>query len=39
MTHPLSAVEEIKETLISTKSEYCIIYDAQYSKIENFIKE
>ena len=38
MTHPLSAEEEIKETLISTKSKYLIIYDAKYEKIENFIK-
>lgn len=39
MTHPLSAEEEIKETLNSTKSKYLIIYDARYSKIEKFIKE
>ena len=38
MTHPLSAEEEIKETLISTNSKYLIIYDARYSKIESFIK-
>ena len=38
MTHPLSAEEEIKETLLSTNSKYLIIYDAQYSKIESFIK-
>lgn len=38
MTHPLSAEEEIKETLISTKSKFLIIYDARYEKIENFIK-
>ena len=38
MTHPLSAEEEIKETLISTESKYLIIYDAQYSKIKDFIK-
>ena len=38
MTHPLSAEEEIKETLISTKSKYLIIYDARYEKIKNFIK-
>ena len=38
MTHPLSAEEEIKETLISTKSKYLIIYDARYGKIKDFIK-
>ena len=37
MTHPLSAEDEIKETLLSTKSKYLIIYDAQYPKIKNFI--
>lgn len=37
MTHPLSAEEEIKETILSTKSKYLIIYDAQYDKIKNFI--
>ena len=39
MTHPLSAEEEIKETLISTKSKYLIIFDEQYDKIENFIND
>ncbi len=39
MTHPLSAEEEIKDTLLSTESKYLIIYDAQYKKIKNFIKE
>ncbi len=39
MTHPLSSEEEIKQTLVSTKSKYLIIYDARYSKIESFIKE
>ncbi len=39
MTHPLSAEEEIKETIKSTKSKYLIIYDAQYDKIENFIEK
>jgi len=38
MTHPLSAEEEIKETLIATNSKYLIIYDAKYEKITNFIK-
>ena len=37
MTHPLSAEEEIKQTLLSTNSKYLIIYDQQYSKIKNFI--
>lgn len=37
MTHPLSAEEEIKQTLESTKSKYLIIYDARYDKIEPFI--
>ena len=37
MTHPLSAEEEIKETLESTQSKYLIIYDARYDKIEPFI--
>ena len=37
MTHPLSAEEEIKEAIITTKSRYLIIYDARYSKIENYI--
>ena len=39
MTHPLSAEEEIKQTLESTKSKYLIIYDAQYDKIKSFIKD
>ena len=39
MTHPLSAEEEIKNTLNSTKSKYLILYDAQYDKIKSFIKE
>ncbi len=39
MTHPLSAEEEIKETLISTKSKYLIMYDARYEKIAAFIDE
>ena len=38
MTHPLSAEEEIKDTILSTTSKCLIIYDAQYSKIKNFIK-
>lgn len=39
MTHPLSAEEEIKQTLESTKSKYLIIYDARYDKIESFIEK
>ena len=39
MTHPLSAEEEIKQTIESTKSKYLIIYDARYEKIKNFIKK
>lgn len=39
MTHPLSAEEEIKETIKSTKSRYLIIYDAQYGKIKDFIED
>lgn len=38
MVHPLSAEEEIKETILSTNSKVLIIYNAQYSKIKNFIK-
>ena len=38
MTHPLSAEEEIRETLLSTDSKYLIIYDARYDKIKDFIK-
>ena len=37
MTHPLSAEEEIKEAITTTKSRYLIIYNARYSKIENYI--
>ena len=37
MTHPLSAEEEILETLKSTKSKLLIMYDARYDKVENFI--
>ena len=38
MTHPLSAEEEVKETLLSTQSRFLIIYDAQYDKIKNYMK-
>ncbi len=39
MTHPLSAEEEIKETLLSTNSRYLVIYDQQYNKIKNIISK
>lgn len=39
MTHPLSAEDEIRETLISTNSKLLIIYDALYEKIENILGE
>ncbi len=38
MTHPLSAEEEIKETILLTQSKYLVIYDAQYDKIKSFVK-
>lgn len=38
MVHPLSAEEEIKESLISTNSKYLIMVDMFYSKVEPFIK-
>ena len=37
MLHPLSAEEEIKESLNSTKSKYMIFLDSFYSRIENII--
>lgn len=37
MLHPLSAEEEIKESLLSTSSKYLIMIDMFYSKIENNI--
>lgn len=37
MLHPLSAEEEIKQSLISTKSIYLVCIDINYSKIENII--
>ena len=39
MTHPLAAEEEIKDTLISTKSKTLIIFEEQYEKIKNIINE
>ena len=35
MVHPLSAEEEIKESLVSTKSKYLIMLDMFYDKIKN----
>ena len=37
MIHPLSAEQEIKESLISTKSKYLIMTDMFYSKIKDII--
>lgn len=37
MIHPLSAEEEIKRDLLSTKSKYLIMMDMFYEKIENTI--
>lgn len=39
MLHPLSAEEEIKENLISTNSEYLVMIDMFYQKIEKNIEE
>lgn len=39
MLHPLSAEEEIKENLLSTKSEYLVMMDMFYQKIEKNIHE
>lgn len=38
MVHPLSAIEEIKESLIKTNSKYLIMLDMHYSKIKDTIK-
>lgn len=38
MLHPLSAEEEIKDSLISTKSKYLIMIDMFYSKIKDSIR-
>ena len=38
MVHPLSAEEEIKESVISTKSKYLIMVDMFYDKVKNTIK-
>lgn len=39
MLHPLSAEEEIKESLNSTHSKYLVMADMFYNKIEHTIKE
>lgn len=39
MLHPLSAEEEIKQSLMSTKSTYLVMIDMFYSKIKNIIDE
>ena len=39
MLHPLSAEEEIKQSLNSTKSIYLVFLDSFYDKIENIIKD
>lgn len=39
MLHPLSAEEEIKESLVKTKSKYLVMVDMFYSKIKNFIDD
>ncbi|MCI9234002.1 MAG: acyl--CoA ligase [Bacilli bacterium] len=39
MLHPLSAEEEIKDNLISTNSEYLVMIDMFYHKIEKNIEE
>ena len=39
MIHPLSAEEEIKKSLLYTKSKYLIFLDKFYSNIENVIKQ
>lgn len=38
MLHPLSAEEEIKQSLKSTKSRYLIFFESFYDKIENIIR-
>lgn len=38
MVHPLSAEEEIKESLISTNSKYLVMIDVFYSKIKDCVK-
>lgn len=38
MVHPLSAEEEIKEALITTKSKYLVIVDIFYDKVKEAVK-
>lgn len=38
MVHPLSAEEEIKQSLVSTKSKLLFMIDLYYNKIENIIE-
>jgi len=38
MVHPLSAEEEIKEALITTKSKYLVIVDIFYDKVKESVK-
>ncbi len=38
MLHPLSAEEEIKQSLISTNSKYLLIIDMNYEKIKNCVR-
>lgn len=38
MVHPLSAEEEIKEALITTKSKYLVIVDIFYDKVKKSVK-
>lgn len=38
MLHPLSAEEEIKQSLVSTNSKYLVMVDMFYNKIEHIIK-
>ncbi len=37
MVHPLSAEEEIKESVVATKSKYLIMVDMFYNKIQNTV--
>lgn len=39
MLHPLSAEEEIKQSLLSTKSKFLVLVDMFYSKIEHTIRD
>ncbi len=39
MLHPLSAEEEIKQSLVSTKSKFMVLVDMFYDKIENTIRD